>query len=580
MQGSSNTAAADSRSATKINIEKDVRVPMRDGVRLAADVYRPETEGKVPGLLALSPYGKELQALALTLPPQARPSVLWNGAIEAGDIRAVVGHGYGHVIADVRGTGGSEGELCGNYDLGGHGEGKDVYDLVEWMAQQPWCDGNIGMIGISYFATVQVMGAAESPPHLKAIFVNGGHFDLYELCYHGGIMWMMPRASREGRGGDSGVAVRNVTNKSMKVYSPEEYHRRIDERLNDPDIKHWPDMVHVLKYPERHELWMDFLLNPLDGPFWQDGQAITNADKVKIPAYFQVKWGRGWTVDGTIDCFQKVQGVKKLDLQPLPPMQERPFHESHEEMFRWYDYWLKGIDTGIMEEPRIQVFVEGARTWRGEKEWPLARTKWTKYYLRPRHQLALNPEALDTDCAPPDGFYQAPFTVTAEAQSVKWTSSPLMNDTERTGPAALYFHAAIDTDDTNFIAKLYDVDPQGHRQVITSGYLKASLRELDQAKSKPWQPSHPHTRFVPVPVGEIIEYAIRMFSFSNVFKSGHRIQLELCCNEPLADANSQLLPPDSYHLPSGRATTHRIFRDAAHHSHILLPVIPAHSTTR
>src|SRR5262245_56123646 len=176
-----------------MNIEKDVRIPMRDGVHLAADIYRPPVDTKVPALLALSPYGKELQALSLTLPPQARPSPLWDGGIEAGDIRAVVDHGYAHVIADVRGTGGSDGELVGNYDLGGHGEGKDVYDLVEWIARQPWCDGNVGMIGISYFATVQVMGAAEAPPHLKAIFVNGGHFDLYELCYHGGIMWLMPR---------------------------------------------------------------------------------------------------------------------------------------------------------------------------------------------------------------------------------------------------------------------------------------------------------------------------------------------------------------------------------------------------
>ena len=145
---------------SEMKIEKNVRVAMRDGVHLAADIYRPSTPGKVPALLALSPYGKELQALALTLPPQARPSPLWDGGIEAGDISAVIARGYAHVIADVRGTGGSEGELVGNYDLGGHGEGKDVYDLVEWMAQQPWCDGNIGMIGISYFATVQVMGAA------------------------------------------------------------------------------------------------------------------------------------------------------------------------------------------------------------------------------------------------------------------------------------------------------------------------------------------------------------------------------------------------------------------------------------
>ncbi len=82
-------------------------------------------------------------------------------------------------------------------------------------------------------------------------------------------------------------------------------------------------MVHVLNYPETHDLWLDFVLNPHDGPFWQDGQAINTAHKIKIPAYFQVKWGRGWTVDGTIDCFNKVQGIKRLDLQPLPPMQER-----------------------------------------------------------------------------------------------------------------------------------------------------------------------------------------------------------------------------------------------------------------
>ncbi|TBL76555.1 CocE/NonD family hydrolase [Paenibacillus thalictri] len=555
-------------------IKKNVRIPMRDGVRIAADIYLPEGTGQVPALLALSPYGKELQAQALTLPPQARPSVLWNGAIEAGDIRAVVDRGYAHIIADVRGTGGSEGELCGNYDSGGHGEGKDIYDIVEWMAEQPWCDGNVGMIGISYFATVQILGAAENPPHLKAIFVNGGHFDLYELCYHGGVMWMMPRASREGRGGDSGVAVRNVTSKSSKVYTPEQFQQRIQERLNDPDIAHWSDLVHLLHYPDRHELWMDYLLNPLDGPFWQEGHCLDVAHKVTIPAYFQVKWGRGWTVDGSIECFNRVNGFKKLDIQPLPPMQERPFHESHEEMFRWYDYWLKGIDTGIVDEPTINVFVEGAREWRGEVEWPLPHTKWTDYYLRPRHKLSAKPEPLSSQYAHPDGFYQAPATVTSTTESVKWQSGEFLEDTEMTGPAALYVHVEIDTDDTNLIAKLYDVDPSGKRRLVTSGYLKASHRELDEAKSKPWQPHHPHTRAEPVPAGEIIEYAIRMYPFSMLFKAGHRIELELSCNESIDEANAKLLPPDSYHLPSGRATTHKIYRDAEYKSRLVLPVIP------
>ncbi len=556
-----------------IQIEKDVRIPMRDGVRLTADIYRPEGDAKVPALLAVSHYGKELQALALTLPPQARPSVMWDGSVEAGDIRSIVRHGYAHVIADMRGSGGSEGELCGNYDHGGVGGGRDVYDMVEWIAQQPWSSGNVGMAGISYFATIQILGAAESPPHLKAIFCNGGHFDLYEFGYHGGILWLMPRAAFEGRGGDSGVAVRNVTSKTKKVLSPEDYEARIRERLDDPDMRSWPNMVHLLNYPETHEPWMDLLLNPHDGDFWREGNPIALADRVTIPAYFQVKWGRGWTVDGTIDCFQKVRGPKKLDLQGLPPMQERPFHEFHDDMFRWYDYWLKGIDTGIMDEPVIRVFVEGVRQWRTESEWPLARTEWTRYYLRPVQRLETTPEQLGADVAPPDGFYQAPFTVTPDVESLCWSTKPLLEDTEMTGPGALYIHASIDTDDTHFVAKLYDVDPSGARQLVTSGYLRASHRELDEERSKPWRPHHPHDRSIAVPPGEVIKYAIRLYSFANVFRAGHRVQLELACNEPFAESHAQLLPPDSYHLPSGRATAHKIFRDADHESHLLLPVI-------
>lgn len=556
-------------------IKKNVKIPMRDGIHIAADIYLPEGVDKVPALLALSPYGKELQAQSLTLPPQARPSVLWNGAIEAGDIRAVVENGYAHIIADIRGTGASEGEMCGNYNSGGHGDGKDIYDIVEWMAEQDWCDSNVGMIGISYFATVQILGAAERPPHLKAIFVNGGHYDLYELCYHGGIMWLMPRASREGRGGDSGNAFNNVSSKSSKVYSPEELQALMQERLKDPDIAHWSDFVHLLNYPDRHELWMDYLLNPLDGEFWRDGgSGISVANQVEIPTYFQAKWGRGWNVEGTLDCFNQVKGIKKLEIQPLPPMLERPFHECHDEMFRWYDYWLKGIENGVMDQPTVKFFVEGSYKWREEEEWPLPYTEYTNYYLRPRHKLNVKPEPLDTQYAHPDGFYQAPATVTSKTESIKWQSAKFMEDTEMTGPAAFHVFVEIDTDDTNLIAKLYDIDPSGNRTQLTTGYLKASHRELDEEKSTDYHPHHPHTRAVPVPSGEIIEYSIKLYPFSNLIKAGHKVELELSCNESIGEAEASLLPPDSYHLPSGRATTHKIYRDASHPSRLVLPIIP------
>ncbi|RDE07881.1 CocE/NonD family hydrolase [Pelagibacterium lacus] len=553
-------------------VDRDVMIPMRDGIQLAADIYRQPSDQKMPALLALSPYGKNLQALSLTLPPQARPNPLWDGGIEAGDIRRIVDRGYAHVIADVRGTGGSEGELCGNYDSGGHGEGKDIYDLVEWLAVQPWCDGNIGMVGISYFATVQVLGAAEAPPHLKAIFCNGGHFDLYELAYHGGVLWLMPRASREGRGGDSGVAVGRVKSKLREELSEADYSARVAERLSDPDIQNWPNLTHVISYPETHELWLDFVLNPLDGPFYREGSPVTHAHKVEIPAYFQSKWGRGWTIDGTIDTYARVKGPRKLDLLASPPMQERPFHESHEEMLRWYDYWLKGIDNGIMDEPEVNYFLEGAREWRGAQSWP-PQVDWVPFFLRPRHRLAYDPEPLSAEHSPPDGFYQAPLTVTSENGKVVWMTDALLEDIEMAGSGAMHLFAAIDTDDTNFIVKLYDVDPHGKKRQVTTGFLKASHRELDETLSTPGRPHHPHTSATPVTPHEIVEYAIRLYTFANVFKKGHRIRCELSCNESFTDEHAQLLPPDSFHLPSGRATAHKIFRDRDHQSHLLLPIV-------
>jgi uncharacterized protein len=559
----------------QVKLEKDVYVPVRGGVKLAVDIFRPDANGRFPALLAYGQYGKELEEIGLTFPPQARPSPLWDGAIEAGDTNYIVSRGYAHVVADARGTGKSEGECYGFLGTGGDWEGKDCYDLVEWIAAQPWCDGNVGMVGISYLGSVQVLAAAERPPHLKAIFCNGGHFDMYEWAYHGGIMWLMPRAALEGRGGDSGVAWKNVGSAAMKKLGKKEFERRIRERLQDPDVKNYPNFIHLLEYPQPHPQFIDWIVNPCDGPFYQQDNPISKASRIKIPVHISVKWGRGWTVDGTIDCYHALKGPKWLELHPLPPMQERPFHEYHDIMLRWYDYWLKGIDTGVTKQPPIKVFVEGIRKWRYETEWPLARTAWTEFYLRPRHRLFTEPEPLGVESVPPDGFYQPPLTVTNIVQVLRYASAPMPEDTEVTGPGAFYMFAAIDTDDTNFIVKLNDIDPYGNKSPVSTGWLKASHREVDESKSTPWRPLHPHTRAIPVVPGEIYRYAIQIYSMSWVFKAGHRIELEIRSQEASDDPLAALLPPDASHLPSGRATTHKIYRDKEHPSHLLLPVIPA-----
>lgn len=556
--------------------EKDLFVPMRDGIKVAVDIFRPDADGKFPALIAHGQYGKEVEEMALTFPPQTRPSNLWDGCIEGGDTKYIVPRGYVHVVADARGTGKSEGECVGFIGTGGDWEGKDCYDLIEWIAEQPWCDGNVGMTGISYLSSIMILAAAEQPPHLKALFCHGGHFDMYEFAYHGGICWLMPRAALEGRGGDSGVAWRNVTSAALKRQGREEFERRIQERLQDPDVKNYPNFVHMLNYPQPHPQFIDWIVNPLNGPFYQEGHPISKASRIKIPVHLSNKWGRGWTTDRTIDCYHELGGPKWLELQPYPPMQDRPWHEMHDQMIRFYDYWLKGIDTGVTKEPPIKVFVEGIKQWRGEKEWPLARTKWTEFYLRPRHRLMTEPEPLDAGSVPPDGFYQPPLTVTDQVQVLRYSTPPLREDTEITGPAALHIYASIDSEDTNFIIKVNDVDPFGNKYQATTGWLKASHREIDGTRSQPWRPHHPHTRAIPVVPGEIVKYSILIHGFSNVFKAGHRIELEIRSQEASDDPLAPLLPPDSGHLPSGRATFHKIYRDKDYQSYLLLPMIPMH----
>jgi predicted acyl esterase len=555
-----------------IAVRKDLRVPMRDGVMLAADAYHGTDDTPRPALVALSPYGKELQALALTMPPQRRPSPMWDGCIEAGDIARVVGEGYAHVIGDLRGSGASEGEHIGNYNAGGVPLGQDAYDLIEWVAAQPWCDGNVGMIGISYYGSTQIFAAAERPPSLKAIFVSGGHFDFYETTYHGGVLWFMPRAAREGRGGDSGWAFTDrIRSRMLETYSPEVIEKRVAERLADPDVAAWPNLVHVLHYPTHHEAWFDIVLNDLDGDWYEERNPINLAAAIDIPVYLQIDQGRGWTVDGHLELFDVLKGPKKLDIGSYPPMQSRPWVEEHDAMFRWYEYWLKGVDNGVMDEPAVRVFVEGSREVVTGEQWPPGDVEYRSLYLRPRGKLSGQPEPMGPEHAAPDGWYQAPLTVTDTVEILSWSSPPFEEDTELIGTGAAHLFAEIDQPDTNFILRLWDAAPDGRRQLITTGLLKASHRELDDERTTEGNPYHPHTRAVPVEPGAIEEYVVRLYPFASTFRPGHRLVVELSNDEPLADDHNSLLPPDAFHLPVGRPVTHKIYRDALHPSRLVLP---------
>ncbi|MGE4126210.1 MAG: hypothetical protein AB7E59_13265 [Pusillimonas sp.] len=177
-------------------------------------------------------------------------------------------------------------------------------------------------------------------------------------------------------------------------------------------------MVHVLNYPIHHESWFDIITNHLDGDWYEKQNPINLARNIDIPVYLQINQGRGWTVDGTIELFDVLKGPKKLEIGPYPPMQTRPWVDDHDTMFRCYDYWLKGIDNGIMDEPAVKVHVEGTRHWATGNQWPVKDIKYRPLYLRTRGKLAFEPEPYSVEHAHPEGFYQAPLTITDKVEKL------------------------------------------------------------------------------------------------------------------------------------------------------------------
>ncbi len=548
--------------------EKDVRVKMRDGIHLAVDIYRPDAPGKFPALLAMSPYGKELMEMVRWLPSSARTEPLWDGCIEAGDIDYLVSHGYAHIIVDCRGTGASEGVF--GFHLA---DNPDNYDLVEWLAVQPWCNGNVGTVGVSWFGANSMNAAIAAPPHLKAVFPQEFGTDLYRhVFYHGGILCLFFLYLYYGIEGDSGWALSATSRQAFyqALQDPNVKHA-IQERLKDPDIRNYPNLYHILNYPEKCPFFVFNMLNPFDGPFYQEYTFYKLFDRIKCPVYLVGNWENEIYTWGTFQAWEGIKNVpKKMMITPAGFLR-RPYQEYHDEMLRWYDHHLKGIDTGIMNQPPIKLFIMGSNEWRFENEWPLARTKWRKLYLRDHGRLTTELERLST--ASPDGFVQPPVTVTSRIESLSYRTDPLARDVEITGPIALHLYASIDQDDTNWFIRFNDIDPLGKRVPLSRGYLKASHRELDAKQSKPWQPYHPHMKAEAVRPGEIYEYAIELMPNANTFKAGHCMELEIRSTESPKDP----LYTESFiggnHLPVARTVAHTIYHDKNHPSYLLLPVI-------
>lgn len=568
--------------------ERDVMVPMRDGVKIAIDIYRPDTPKKLPALLAFAIYNKDMQGpdIAEALPPQPAWSSLWAGPLEAGDTKFLVARGYIHVVGSPRGVGKSE---------SGGSRQWDSYDLIEWIAAQPWCDGKVGMIGISGFGAEQFHAAKQNPPHLKAIFPfdpRGAYGTLgsFREEYPGGMLhlfryYIMHFAALHGA-------------KGQPKALPPEREALWQKAMRNPDYRMYPHLYNLLAQKGQHmPPYFEMLINP-----YENEAAVASAEealgKITIPSYTGCGW-YGYTykthLNGSQNYFEKIAGPKKL-MFIGPAHLERPFHTLHSEILRWHDHWLKDIDTGVMDEPPVRYWVMGANEWRTGTDWPLPETRWTKFYLNSWERLRTAPftPASAEDELPADAFVQMPPTQTNAIQSLRYMTDPLPHDVLVAGPSVLNLFAAIDQEDTNWIVTLKDVGPDAsvrtvregerelprnvHERELTRGWLKASHRAIEEARSKPGRPWHPLTRAAQHKVvpGEITEYAIEIMATANLFRKGHRISLEIASADMPTGVggatNAEYVPN---HIASSRTTLHKIYHDARRPSHLLLPVIPA-----
>jgi uncharacterized protein len=552
----------------KLIVEKDVPIPMRDGAILYADVFRPDGGAeRFPAIMNLGPYQKD----RLWIPPhdleeEANPYMAW----ETANPTWWCPRGYACVRVDARGAGKSP----GHSDPNSGAEAVDFYDAIEWIAKRPWCSGNIGTLGVSYHANVQWRVANLQPPSLKAMIPWEGRADLYrDQAYHGGIFAM---------GFLHTWVATNMAHNLIgrpRTYNPGAFNNNM--------------------------LWQ-WAYNNLDSEFWRSRSA--HWDRINVPLYSVGNWtGAGLHLRGNLEGFvQAASKHKKLRVHSGTHF--HPFHseEGRLDQLRFFDQWLKGIDTGIMDEPPVKLMIRTGGdlrnyTFRFENEWPLARTRWTKLYLKlnaqqqnpsgePEGELvaaAPGQSGQTTYAASPPSHAGVSSSAPSHAAGsvdrtgISLISAPLPEDTEVTGPIVLVLWVSSSSEDMDIFATIRNIGPdgkdvweagqQGWDEVpVTKGWLRASHRKLDPERSLPYRPYHAHNERWWLNPGEPVECQIEIWPTSMVFGKGHRIRLDVQPRDGVGASAYR-----HYHADYNIGAQNTLYTGADRQSYLVLPVIPA-----
>jgi uncharacterized protein len=577
---------------SRIVIDVNVPVRMRDGVTLHADVYRPAVDGRFPVLLTRTPYDKAGSAAINNM----------------FDLMAAARAGYAVVVQDVRGRYTSEGDWYPFVH-----EADDGYDTVEWCAAQPWSTGKVGMFGRSYVGATQWLAATTRPPHLICIAPMITADDYHEgWTYQGGAFELGFALSWSFALAADTLDRQQVTLGDSYSAALASYREQLDClpcRFTDLPLR---DTRPVASLDLTH-YYRDWIDHPDDDDYWRRWNIAARHATIEVPALNVGGWYDIF-LGGTLRNFV---GMRATGATPaardgqrllVGPWWHAPFSNPTGDAYfgvestgatiamdgqvrRWYDYWLKGETNGVDADAPVRLFVMGENAWRSESEWPLARTRYTPYYLRSdgranslRGDGVLSLDAPGGD--PPDCYVYNPRDpvptrggqlccsssflgggafdqrpVEERSDVLVYTTPALSSPVEVTGPITVRLWAATSVADTDFTAKLVDVAPDGYARNLTDGIIRARYREgTDRPR--------------PIEPGRAYEYTIDLWATSNLFKAGHRIRLEIAsANFPRFDRNlntGHALGQDAEMQPALQTILH----DAEHPSHVILPIIP------
>ena len=542
----------------KLIVEKDVRIPLRDGTLLYGDVFRPDGgEERFPVIMNIGPYMKD----KLWVPPpdlEEKPNPYMNW--ETVNPLWWCPRGYALLRVDTRGSGKSPGKS----DPSSHQEALDAYDCIEWVAKRPWCNGNVGTCGISYHAAFQWRVAGLQPPSLKAIMPWEGRADQYrDQAYHGGIFAM-------------GFIARWANNNTA-------LHLLGKPRSYNPDTF------------DNNLLW-NYMRNSLDSEYWRKNSA--RWDRITVPVYSVGNWGgSSMHLRGNTEAYL-CAASKNKKLRIHSGTHYHPFHseEGRIDQLRWFDHWLKGMATGIMDEPRVKLEIRtgGSRKpypFRFEDDWPIPRTQWTKLYLRIHHAGSEDPKAVEGELTrtAPQKLEKVSYRQSAPSRpgkmprGVSFETPPMAEDTEVTGPIVLNLWVSSTGEDMDIFATLRNIGTDGKDlyevgqqdeplQCVTKGWLRASHRKLDPEKSFPYRPYHAHDERWWLKPGEVVECQVEIWPTSMVFRKGHKLRLDI---SPADGVGTQHFT--HFHADYNADAESTIHAGGDKPSYLLLPIIPSKS---